>query len=72
MSSDFFLGLQMIFNIGWTVLTSFKIPGTNVTPAAFLLFITVSGLSLKFIRSLFGVGRGSDISSVSRSFHNKP
>lgn len=59
MTSDFLSGLNMIFKIGWDLLTSFYIPGTNVTPAGFMLFVVVSGLSLKFLLSLFGVGGAS-------------
>lgn len=71
MTQDFLNGLSMIFNIGWSLLTSFKIPGTNVTPAAFMLFVMVSGISLKFLVNLFGHGSGSDVIGTSRSLHHE-
>lgn len=56
MTSDFASALRVIFQMGWGLLTSFYIPGTNITPAALLLFSSVTYISLKFLVSLFGTG----------------
>lgn len=56
MTSDFALGLRAIISMGWGLLTSFYIPGTNITPAALLLFSSVTYISLKFLVNLFGTG----------------
>lgn len=53
MTSDALLVLQTLFGAVWSIFTSWRIPGTGVTPAAFFLFLLFAGFTLKFIRSLF-------------------
>lgn len=55
-TNDFLSGLRFIFSMGWKLITAFCIPGTNVTPAALMLFVSVSFISLKFLTQLFGIG----------------
>jgi len=55
MTSDALLVLQCLFDIIWRLFTSWHIPGTNTTPAAFFMFIGVCGLALKFLYRVSGV-----------------
>ena len=59
MSSDARLVLQCLFQTIWQLFTTWCIPGTNVTPGAFLVFLVFACLVFRFIQSLFGVGGGS-------------
>ena len=51
--------LKFILAWGWRFLTGFYIPGTNVTPAAVLLFVFFVTFVLKFARRLFNVSGSS-------------
>lgn len=57
MTADALLVLQTLFGSIWSIFTSWHIPGTAVTPAAFFLFLLFAAFVLRFIRSLFS---GSD------------
>ena len=50
MSNDALSVLQVVFGSIWSLFTSFKIPGTNVTPAAWGLFILFTVVFIKLIR----------------------
>lgn len=62
MRVDVFVFLQSFFALIWRFFSGWYIPGTNVTPAAFMLFLLFFALVLRLIRSLFGssVGGGRD------------
>lgn len=51
MSENLFVSLQSIFSWGWSFFTSFKIPGTEFTPAVMFLFIPVIVLGVRFIKA---------------------
>lgn len=38
----------------WSFFTSWYLPGTRVTPAAFLLFISVGGIVVRLLKRLIG------------------
>lgn len=53
--------LGVIFQSAWTLLTSFYIPGTNVTPAGLFIFIASAVIGLHFVKRLFAaMGGGSN------------
>lgn len=49
MTQDAITCLQMLFVLIWRLFTSWYIPGTHTTPAAFLFFLAFTGLILRFI-----------------------
>lgn len=55
MTSDGLLVLKCLFETIWRLFTSWHIPGTETTPAAFFMFIAVCGLALKFLYRVAGV-----------------
>lgn len=54
MTSDGILVLRMLFQLIWKLFTSWYIPGTHTTPAAFAMFMLTAGLILRSIKSIFG------------------
>ena len=64
MTSDALLVVQCLFSTIWTLFTSWYIPGTNVTPAMFFLFLGSAGLGITFIVRLLTVNPGLSSSSV--------
>ena len=52
--------LSTLFSSAWRLLTSFYIPGTNVTPAGIMIFIPSAYIGLKFFKKLFGSFGGSN------------
>lgn len=54
MTADALLVVQTLFTTIWSLFTSWHIPGTAVTPAAFFLFLLFASFGLRFIRRLFG------------------
>lgn len=55
MTSDALLVLHCLFGSVWRLFTSWHIPGTHTTPAAFFMFIGVCGLALKFLYRVSGI-----------------
>lgn len=49
MTSDALLILKTVFISFWRLFASWYIPGTHTTPAAWFLYLSVAGLSLRFI-----------------------
>ena len=56
MTSNFFLALKFWFETAWNLMTSFYIPGTNVTPAGMILFGASAYIGIKFIKYIFFTG----------------
>lgn len=56
MTADGFEFLSWFFPSIWQFFTSWKVPGTNVTPASWFMFIIVAGIVLVFISKYLGVG----------------
>lgn len=54
MTADAVLVLRAIFSLIWRLFTSWYIPGTHTTPAAFAIFLLVSGLVLRSTKFLLG------------------
>lgn len=52
MTSDAFSVVQLLFSSIWSLFTSFNIPGTNVTPASFAIFILFVGIIIRFVHNL--------------------
>lgn len=52
MTSDALLVLQTLFGMIWRLFTSWKIPGTGTTPAAWFLFVIMAVLSLRFLKTI--------------------
>lgn len=71
MTQDTISILQFWFLWGWRLLTSTYLPGTNVTPAAMLLFGAFAILSIKFFTNLMGVGGAGSVIPRSSSAKNK-
>lgn len=51
MTADALLVVQTVFSVIWRLFTSWKIPGTDTTPAAWFLFVALAVLALKFLKS---------------------
>lgn len=51
---DFATAAKWLFDVGWSFLTCFNIPGTNFTPMAVLFFSGFVIIVLGFIRSVIG------------------
>lgn len=68
MTQNFLDCLKTLFGCTWSLLTSFHLPGTNITPAAMLLFGAVAYLSLKFFTNVIGNGGVQDANAF-RSYH---
>lgn len=51
---DFAVAAKWLFDVGWSFLTCFNIPGTNFTPLAALFFSGFVVLVVGFIRSVIG------------------
>lgn len=66
MTSDALLVVQCLFSTIWELFTSWYIPGTNVTPAMFFLFLGSAGLGITFIVRLLTVNPGVSSSSVNK------
>ena len=58
MTDDAMLVLSGLFGIFWKLFNSWYIPGTNVTPAEFILFVLSIGIFLRFLGDIsFGLLR---------------
>lgn len=55
MTRDGLLVVRCLFETVWRLFTSWHIPGTETTPAAFLMFIGVCGLALKFLYRIINI-----------------
>lgn len=55
MTADGLTFLQWFFTNIWYFFTSWKIPGTGVTPAGWLLFLLLAPMVLALIQKLIGV-----------------
>lgn len=52
MTADALLVVQTLFGVIWRLFTSWKIPGTDTTPAGWFLFVALAVLTLKFLKSV--------------------
>lgn len=47
--------LRLLFGTIWSIFFSFNIPGTQVTPGMFALFLLSAVVAIRFLRRIFGV-----------------
>lgn len=52
MTADALLVVKTLFDVIWRLFTSWKIPGTNTTPAAWFLFVAMAVLALRVMKTL--------------------
>lgn len=62
MTSDGLLVVKFLFSTIWRLFTSWYIPGTQTTPAAFFLFVAVCGLAFRFLYRIIGLNPDSGLS----------
>lgn len=55
MSSDFIEILMYFPSMIWSLLTSFRIPGLNFTPAVLIFGVLSFGLAIKFISGILEI-----------------
>lgn len=55
MTQDGLLIVRCLFETVWRLFTSWHIPGTNTSPAAFFMFIGVCGLAFRFMYRIIGL-----------------
>lgn len=55
MTSDGLQVVQALFSTIWQLFTSWNIPGTGTTPAAFFIFLIFAGVGLRLIIRLLSV-----------------
>lgn len=70
MSSDFLQVLQGFFSAIWFLLTSFRIPGLNFSPAVMIFGIMSFGLALKLMHGILTMTTNG-ISSKDRGNNEK-
>lgn len=46
--------LRVLFNSGYTLLTCFYLPGTNITPLQMIIGASICVLSIKLLKSIGG------------------
>lgn len=51
MTSNALAVLDCLFQTIWALFTSWHIPGTNVTPASFFLFLISASIGLRYVLS---------------------
>ena len=72
MSTDAVSVLECIFQTVWSLFTCFDIPGTNVTPAMWALFILCAGFGLRFFLSFsHSMPSANTTSDLSRSVSSR-
>lgn len=59
MTQDGILVLECLFDTLWMLFTSWHIPGTQVTPGGFLVFLAFAGLILRWLSRIFDVAFGA-------------
>lgn len=55
MSSSTIQLLHAILDGWWVLMTGWKIPGINITPAQLVFFMAVAPLTIKFFKDLFSL-----------------
>lgn len=55
MTSNAILAIRCIFEQSWRLFTSWHIPGTNISPAAWLIFAVVFYIGLKMVFGILGM-----------------
>lgn len=72
MSSDFLQIITYFPSIIWSILTSFRIPGINITPATMIFGIFSFGVAIKFVTGIIDItSHGESSSAAKRSRNNE-
>lgn len=67
MTSDALSFLSGVFGVLFSIFTSWHIPGTNVTPAMWFVFLLSVGILFRFLGKLgFGKASFDDVSNVDK------
>lgn len=67
MTTDAVLVLRTVFDVIWTLFTSWYIPGTHVTPAGWAFFVLFAVLVIKILKRLLLDNYNDDSGSVGGS-----
>lgn len=70
MTNDAIAVLQCLFQTIWSLFTTWHIPGTNVTPAGFFLFLISAGVGLRY--AILVLHRPGNVMSLASSFKSAP
>ena len=65
MTDDALMVLECLFSTLWALFTSWYIPGTDVTPAEFFMFLGFAGLSITFLFRMLGITPDTSVFSAS-------
>lgn len=60
MSVNFGKVVAFFFDSAWHFMTSFYLPGTNVTPLGMLFFMAAVALGFRFLKSLLNMNMSSN------------
>lgn len=66
-TDDFRLALAAIFQVGWKIVTSFHIPGTNMNLAEFCVAALIIVFVLRKVPGLIGLGPSLQINPMDMS-----
>lgn len=58
MTQDGLLIIRTVFTTIWTLFNGWKVPGTNVTPAAWALFILAAAAGIRHFKSIMNAAGG--------------
>ena len=67
MTNDAKMVLDALFRLIWSLFNSWYIPGTNVTPAEFMLFLLFAAVMFRFLGDISGDILGG---AIRRNEHN--
>lgn len=60
MTQDAYLIIRTTFSSIWTLFTGWHIPGTNVSPGAWFLFLVAAGIGLRSLKRIISREIGED------------
>lgn len=60
MTADALAFVQFFFESTWAFFTSWKVPGTDATPASLLLLVLVVAFTLKVVKKILEGGYSDD------------
>lgn len=70
MTDDAISVLNCLFQTIWSLFNSWCIPGTNVTPAGFFLFLISAGVGLRY--AILVLNRPDNVMNLANSFKSAP
>lgn len=66
MTNEFYLALQFWLQTAWRFMTSFYLPGTNVTPAGMILFAATTVIGFTFLHRILDTEAPNDSKSSTK------